>query len=341
MPAHVVIALLALVGVGSVWAIRIVQSLVATRRLPVVAPVWRRTFIATGIALVATVAWGLFTGHGVGPAGRRRACRHSTRPGARRWPSSPRWRRVPRHRDRLVHGPQGARRSRPDLYLGTGALLVAGALVWGARLGDFNTFHVFFAGIAVFATPVAAVAVWSIWLRLRATGHAAARDRRAGAVRRSTRIRRRHGRRPIAVLRAREYPPVPVAILAEIRSLPPDAKLAYACSHPRSSPSGIRDCSAWTPTPAAHRADVLPGETLRSADRRPKSADVASPLFRVAPQRTLYPDAGAQPSAASVVAFLKANGIDYIYADAMHPNTLVPGAIPIATSGETQVLRLP
>ena len=42
-----------------------------------------------------------------------------------------------------------------------------------------------------------------------------------------------------------------------------------------------------------------------------------------------------------MVAFLKANGIDYIYVDAMHPNTLVPDAVPIATSGDTQVLRLP
>ena len=38
----------AVVGVGSVWALRIGQSLLATRRLPVVPPVWRRTFLATG-----------------------------------------------------------------------------------------------------------------------------------------------------------------------------------------------------------------------------------------------------------------------------------------------------
>ena len=61
-----------------------------------------------------------------------------------------------------------------DLYLGTAVLVVVGALVWGARLGDINTFHLFFAAIAVFATPAAAVAVWSIWLRLRATGRRAA-----------------------------------------------------------------------------------------------------------------------------------------------------------------------
>ena len=65
LPAHIVIAMLALVGVGSVWAIRIAQSLAATRRLPVVTPVWRRTFVATGIAIGVTVAWGLLTGHGM------------------------------------------------------------------------------------------------------------------------------------------------------------------------------------------------------------------------------------------------------------------------------------
>ena len=55
----------------------------------------------------------------------------------------------------------------------------------------------------------------------------------------------------------------------------------------------------------------------------------------------LYPDSSAQPTPASVAEFLKANGIDYIYADAMHPNTLVPDAIPISTSGDTQVLQIP
>ena len=37
LPAHIVIAVLAAVGVGSVWALRIGQSLLATRRLPAVA----------------------------------------------------------------------------------------------------------------------------------------------------------------------------------------------------------------------------------------------------------------------------------------------------------------
>ena len=72
-----------------------------------------------------------------------------------------------------------------------------------------------------------------------------------------------------------------------------------------------------------------------------RNAEIENPLFKWAPQRALYPDATARPSPASVAAFLKANGIDYLYADTMHPNSLVPDAIPVTTSGEVQVLRLP
>jgi hypothetical protein len=139
-----------------------------------------------------------------------------------------------------------------------------------------------------------------------------------------------------------EYAPVPTAILDEIRSLPPDAKLAYACQP-------LEELTFWDArllgidahtgrriVPMCFQADFFPqligGQT---------SPDVANPLFQLAPQRTLYPDSTAQPTTAAVAAFLKANGIEYIYADAMHPNTLIPDAIPISTSGETQLLRIP
>ena len=58
-----------------------------------------------------------------------------------------------------------------DLYFGTVVILVVGAIAWGARLGDFTMFYLFFGGIAVIATPVAAVAIWTAWDRLRATRH--------------------------------------------------------------------------------------------------------------------------------------------------------------------------
>jgi hypothetical protein len=66
-----------------------------------------------------------------------------------------------------------------------------------------------------------------------------------------------------------------------------------------------------------------------------------SPLFQEAPQRTLYPTLAAQPSPASVAAFLKQDGIDYIYADSVHPNSLVPGAVLVDSVGGAQVLRIP
>ncbi len=228
------------------------------------------------------------------------------------------------------------------LYLGTGILLFTGALVWGALLGDFTTFHLFFGGIAVFATPVAAVAVWSIWLRLRATGPAWL----AVAVLLLSLTQLEFGV-GLGVLRLWRfgpgaYPPVPVAMLAQVRGLPADAKLAYACrpfeevSFWDSSLIGLYAHTGQQVVPMCFQA-----ETFGLITGTPISGDVANPLFRWAPQRALYPTASSQPTAASVAAFLKDNGIDYIYADTLHPNTLVPDAIPIARNGETQLLRIP
>ena len=77
LPAHIVIALLGLVGVGAVWSIRIGRSLLATRRLPAVSLIWRRTVVAATIAVLSTVAWGL--AHGSRPRRWRRCSRGSRR----------------------------------------------------------------------------------------------------------------------------------------------------------------------------------------------------------------------------------------------------------------------
>ena len=145
---------------------------------PIVAPVWRRTFVATGIASVATVAWGLLTGHGVGSS----ALSPSVSPFNASW------------RESVAITTLGAgaflaiavawfmvrkERHRGRLYLGTVVLLCRRCARVGCAARRFNMFHLFFGGIAVFATPVAAVAVWSIWLRLRATSHTATGGRRA------------------------------------------------------------------------------------------------------------------------------------------------------------------
>jgi hypothetical protein len=124
--------------------------------------------------------------------------------------------------------------------------------------------------------------------------------------------------------------------------LPPDAKLAYACRP-------FEEVAIWDPrlvsidahtgrsvVPMCFEAESF-GELMGAA----MSADIPSPLFDRAPQRIVYPSSSAHPSPASLAAFLKDNGIDYIYADSVHPNSLVPDAVPIATSGDAQVLHIP
>jgi hypothetical protein len=71
------------------------------------------------------------------------------------------------------------------------------------------------------------------------------------------------------------------------------------------------------------------------------SEQAENKFFGGAPQRALYPNAAADPPSDAVLAFLKNHGIGYIYADPMHPNTLVAGAVPIASSGDAHVLKIP
>jgi hypothetical protein len=228
------------------------------------------------------------------------------------------------------------------LYVGTMVLVVTGTLVWGARLGDFNTLHLFYGGLAVFAAPVAAVAVVSIWMRLRVTGHV--RLAIALLVLCGTQLEfgALFGIGRLGLFGAGDHVPVPVTVLAAIEDLPSDARLAYGCLP--SEESSFWDAQLLGLDAHTGR-DVVPmcfeAETFGDMTGTPMSADVPNPLFLAAPQRTLYPTSTARPSAASVAAFLKANGIDYIYVDRVHPNTLVPDAIPVATDGDTQVLRIP
>jgi hypothetical protein len=228
-----------------------------------------------------------------------------------------------------------------DLYIGAAVIVVAGALVWGALLAEIYTSYLFLGGIAVFAMPAAVVAVWRIWLHLRA--------------------RRRYMRIAFIALCVLQleldvafsigglqvsglgsYPPVPLAILTEIASLPADATLAYGCR-----PS--EEIGFWDPRLVSLDAHtgrhVVPvcfqNEVFALMTGGAPTTDDPGVSFKWAPQHTIYPDSGARPTAASVAAFLKAHGIQYIYADALHPNSLVTDAIPISTSGDTQVLQIP
>jgi hypothetical protein len=342
VPAHVVVALLALVGVGTVWAVRNGPSVIATRRPPIVSPIWRRTLIATGIAIVGTVVWGLLTGHGLGTGGFPPIVS----------PFSASW------RDSVAITILGAgaffaipvawflaRKDAPvqaGMYFGTLVLLLAGAIAWGAQLGSFTMFYLFYVGIAVVATPVAAVAVWMLWERLRKTQHL----KLASGVVILCAIQLELGV-VTGILRLQQFgptghQPIPVSLLGAIRQLPQDAKLAYACQPFDEVGFGVPkllSIDAHTGrrvVPMCFGAEVL--STLIGAQ---PSLKVPNLFSKWAPQRTVYPDAAADPSSAVVAAFLKKNGIDYIYADAAHPNSLVADAVPIATSGDFQILRVP
>jgi hypothetical protein len=201
----------------------------------------------------------------------------------------------------------------------------------------------FFAGIGVFAPPLAAAATWTVLERLRQTRHlqlaatvavlVVAQLAWGAAINAPAALRRS------APLEDRQ--PVPVAMLDTIRRLPTDAKLAYACRPLE---------EATFAQPQLVSVDV---HTRRRLVPMCFQADVTSPLvggvateapnpsWPWAPQRAIYPDAAAQPSAAAIASFLRGNGIDYIYADRIHPNSLVPDAVLLTRIDGTELLQLP
>jgi len=341
-PAHLILAVLTAVGVGGVCVVRSGQALLGHRRSPRPSQAWVRVLGWTCVVSVSVLGWGLVSGHGIGASGLA--------------PEVPSFNQAWWISVATTVALGGAflaigvmayigRRSPTfvsDLYLGTLILLLVGAVVWGARLGDHNMFHAYFAGIAVFATPVAVVACWALWLRLRATGKPLAAM--VVILLCVLQITFSAGLTIVRLQRfgPRDYEPVPLALLDAIQGLPEDAAIAYACQP-------AEEIAFWDARLLAITAHtgrgVVPmcfeSEFLGMLVDVPMSTDVMSPLFTLAPQRALYPTASARPSPDQVIAFLEEHGIHYIYADLSHPNTLVPTARPVAVAGDFQVLALP
>ena len=341
LPTHLVIAVLGLIGGATVGAIRIVRSVRATSHLPSTSTLRRRALAWAILAVLATVIWGALTDHGISSS----ALQASVSAFNETW------------RDSLVIVALGAgtflaipvaalmagRDQRPvaDIYVGVIVLLLVGAIVWGAWLGDFNTFYVFFGGIALFATPVAAVAAWTLRERLaRSGGRPAAvalvvlivAQLEWGVITAAPRLQ---------LYGPRGYGPIPIKVLDAIRALPNEARLAYAC-RPFEEATYLDPQLLSIDLHTGHRiaamcfqADV--DSTLVGATTNPR---LPSASFLRAPQRALYPDPDARPSAGDVADFLQAHGIDYIYADGLHPNTLVPGAQVVARSQDAELLRI-
>lgn len=342
LPAHLVIAVLALVGVGGAWCVHVGHTLVVGHRLPSLAPVWRYTIAATGVAIALTVVWGLLTSHGVGASG----VSESVTPFNASWRESVAATLL--GAGALLAIPVAWILVRDDealqmgMYVGTGILLLAGGLVWGARLGDYNMFHAYFGGIALFAIPVAAIALHTVWVRFRASG------RRLLALATVLicvlQIETGMG---LVILRLQgfgpgTYAPVPLEFLDQIRGLPGDAKLAYSCQPAEEVSfweSKLLGVTAHTGRPMVPMC--FQSETLVLKTGTPTSPDRINPLFRSAPQQQLYPNATARPSHDAIVTFLRANGIQYIYADGAHPNELDPEATPVAQTGQFHLLKIP
>jgi hypothetical protein len=347
LPAHLAIALLAVVGAAGVWTIRIVQTHVATRRLPIVSKGWQRGLIVTCGAVIATVVWGALTGHSMGGS---TTSSGFTSSGVAPFNSA--W------GDSIAIIALGAglffaipvawllrRKDAPllaDLYLGTMGLLVAGAIGWGARLSDFTMFYLFFAGLAVFATPVAAIAVRSLWERLRAKRHPNLAVALLVICLFQLELGAASGLARLQGFGPGDDAPISISLLDAIGRLPAGAKLAYSCEP-------FDEVGFATPQllsiDAHTRRRVVPmcfeaefPNTLIGAQRSEK---VVSQFFQGAPQLALYPNASARPSSAVVKAFLRDHGIDYIYVDAKHPNSLVDEAIPIASFGDREILAIP
>jgi hypothetical protein len=341
LPAHVVIALLALVGVSTILAVRIGQPILTTRRLATGLPIWTRTVMASTIAVSASVAWGLLTDHGLGGGG----------PNAGLSAFNASWRDsigiVTLEAGMFLAIPLACLLTRRDnrpvagIYLGTMALLVAGAIVWGWGIATFNMFYFFFGAIAVFGVPVAAAAVWLLLTRLGATQHPSLAVGVLALCVVQLELAAVFG---LGRLQggSSDFDPIPISLLQAIRQLPPNAKLAYACnsfeeiSFVNSKLLGIDAHTGRRVVPLCFEADV--NGPLVGAE---PSMQIPDAGFAFAPQLALYPNSTARPSSSAVASFLKANGIGYIYIDSRHPNSLVIDAIPIATSGNSQLLMVP
>jgi hypothetical protein len=230
------------------------------------------------------------------------------------------------------------------LYAGTIAAVLLGAVAWGWRLPDLNTFYLFFAPIAVLATPVAAIAV------VRVVEQVTARTTLPVAVAiivGACVAQLAWGAFGIglpALARSAPLPerePIPASVLEAIRALPPNARLAYECrpfeeaTFAQPQLMAIDTLTGRRVVPLCFQADVT--SHLIGGIRSP---DTANGSFAVAPQRALFPTSSATPTPTEVRAFLAEHGIDYLYVDAFHPNQVVPGANLIAGEGTVRLFSV-
>jgi hypothetical protein len=337
LATHIVVAVLAVIGVVGVFSVGMVTAALQRKRTRI-PEAWRGLLAATVAVGVATLGWGVATGHGLGGVGTSA----SVAPFGRPWVEAIAFNTIAGGTFLAIPAAWWWTRTtstRPaGVLLGVMGLVTAGAIAWGARFADFDMFHVFFAGVTVFAAPVAAAAVWMIWRRLRARGSV----QLATILLIFCTVQLEFGLIPavtrLQLFGAGSYAATPTDVLASIRALPADARLAYACMPDEGAPAliSIYAHTGRRVVPLCFEVDTwspMLGANQTSAPENPG--------FRVMPQYDLFKDRSTPPSPARIVAFMREQGIGYIYANADHPNVLVPQAVPIAQSGSASVLRVP
>lgn len=341
LPAHFVLAGLAVAGLSSVITLRVLRRIRSADAPSPIPEPWRRAGIWTATLVVVTGAWGLATGHGIGAS--------ASSPGVAAFNET--WRdsviAVVFGAGALLSVPIAwvAGRRRPsapaDFYLGVGVIVAFACVAWGARLADFNMFHVFFGALAVFATPAAAMATWTVWTSVRS------RPRPALAIVVAVIVVVQLGVGALTTLERLQafgpgtYAAVPIRLLDQIKRLPSDARIAYACalneevSYWDARLLGIGVHTDRRIVPICFEADFF--ATMIGG----KPTLDMSPLFVTAPHRAIYPDANAMPSPDVITNFFHTHGIGYIYADGLHPNVLIPDAEVIARIDQFQLFRVP
>jgi hypothetical protein len=340
VPAHIALSVIVAAAAIGAAAIRLVLGARQPRLLGRVLPgAWRATVPVAVVLAAVTVAWGSATDHSLGRGGDPIAP-----------PFNPTWiylvvvtmaggLALYSIVVEAIRSPVG----RPAwwAYWGTMGAVAIGALLWGARVGEFTTFHGFFGAVAVFAGPVGATAVWSLWHGLRdrgrtliATGLLAVFVVQITYGAAATLYR-------LQLFGANWYPPISSSILNEIADLPSDAKLAYVC--------GVKEEIGFG-TPQLLSIDLHTGrriipvcfaaEKLSQMVGAAESDTHPSLYFAGSPQQELYPDVGSRPAEAEVERWLDGHGIDYLYIDAAHP-PLLQGTDVVVSNGDVSIRRVP
>ena len=341
LAAHIIIFVLAAAGIV-VGGLVLGLTSIGRRRSANVPTVWARSTVVAVLASLATLAWGSVTGHGISFTG----------PSVGVLPFGEAWQQT------MLSGLVGAgllltvpivawvlRVSDPyraAMCWAAAGIAVIGAVAWGARLADYNTSYAYFGAVAVVLTPVAAATSWWV-LRIARRG----RVRTAYAALIILVAAQLEFGAMTTLLRLQSFgpgtfKPIPSAMLDAIRSLPPDAKIAYGCQP-------MLEFAIWDPQLVS--IDAHTGRRMVSmcfhADAlghfvgAPFDPTVEGPFFRIAPQRALYPTHDAEPTPESIARFLRSNGIDYLYQDEEHTKLLVPWATEIHRDGDHRLWALP